>query len=33
MIDLGAWGSERYRVPAEEKPDDAEEPSPRPPES
>jgi endogenous inhibitor of DNA gyrase (YacG/DUF329 family) len=30
MLDLGAWASEAYRIPAEETPEPAPEPSPDP---
>ena len=33
MIDLGKWASESYRVPLEEQPEDADDPSAKPPES
>ncbi|MBI4123503.1 MAG: DNA gyrase inhibitor YacG [Betaproteobacteria bacterium] len=33
LIDLGLWASEGYRVPSEEPPDPAQDPSPKPPES
>ena len=31
MIDLGQWASESYRVAADEKPDDEDEATPKPP--
>jgi len=33
VIDLGKWASETYRVPLDERPEDSEDPSAKPPES